>query len=189
MIFVLMGFVFQVGQVINCLKWGVWYFGEYLQLFESVVEELCVVCDDVQIFGLLIIDFEFYLFVVFLSFKYKVVQFDVVVSLFYVDCCGVFENEQMGFDMVGKVELFKSIVEMLCNFLSGCVWIIEMNWLLCEGLYLFVGCDVVVGEDEQVDYFVCYYVFVFVIGFVDCVFWWQLIVKGYGFIDLIGDVF
>ncbi|MEM6701377.1 MAG: lipopolysaccharide kinase InaA family protein [Acidobacteriota bacterium] len=181
------GRAFQVGQAINRSKWGVWHPGEYLQLLASAAEELRAARSDVEILGPPIIDFEFHLLVALLSSKNEAAHFDAVASLLYVDRRGAPENLQMGLDTVGKVELLKSIAETSRNCPSGRVWITEMNWPLREGPHSPAGRDVAVGEDEQADYLVRYYVLVLATGLVERVFWWQPIAKGYGLIDPTGD--
>jgi hypothetical protein len=43
-----------------------------------------------------------------------------------------------------------------------------------------------VGEQEQADYLVRYYLLALGTGAVERVFWWQMIAKGYGLVDPVG---
>ena len=59
-----------------------------------------------------------------------------------------------------------------------------MNWpLQGTGKYSPVSGEPNVSEDEQADYLVRYYILALVSGFVERVYWWQLLAPGYGLID------
>ena len=181
-----LGQAFQVGQAINRSKWGVWHPGEYIQLLRSANSELRQVREDVQVLGPPIIDFEFHGLAAMLNSGAPDLHFDAVASLLYVDRRGAPENEQMGLDTVGKVQLLKGIAETSKNCPSGSVWITETNWPLREGPHSPAGRDVAVSEEHQADYLVRYFVLVLATGLVHRTFWWQPIARGYGLIDPAG---
>jgi hypothetical protein len=109
-------------------------------------------------------------------------RFDAVSALLYVDRRGAPENRQAGFDTVRKVLLLKAIAETARNA-SGRCWITEVNWPLREGPHSPAGRDVAVGEEEQANYLVRYYLLALGTGAVERVFWWQLVARGYGLVD------
>ncbi|MFL6293956.1 MAG: hypothetical protein ACJ759_23925, partial [Thermoanaerobaculia bacterium] len=94
-------------------------------------------------------------------------------------------NPQAGFDTEGKVLLLKAIADTARNS-TGRVWITEVNWPLREGPHSPAGQAVSVGEQEQADYLVRYYLLALGTGAVERVFWWQMIAKGYGLVDPVG---
>ena len=65
--------------------------------------------------------------------------------------------------------------------LSRC-WITEVNWPLWEGPHSPAGKSVSVGEEEQADYLVRYYLLALCTGLVERVYWWRLIARGYGLV-------
>lgn len=171
---------FQVGQAINRSKWGIWNLNEYVRL----VQEASVL-GDVEILGPAVIDFEYHVAAAVLNLRRPGLRFDAVSALLYVDRRGAPENPQAGFDTEGKVLLLKAIADTARNS-TGRVWITEVNWPLREGPHSPAGQAVSVGEEEQADYLVRYYLQALGTGAVERVFWWQMIAKGYGLVDPVG---
>ena len=172
---------FQVGQAINRSKWGVWNLNEYVRL----VQEASEVLRGFEILGPSVIDFEHHVTAAVLNLKRPGLHFDAVSALLYVDRRGAPENPQAGFDTEGKVLLLKAIADTARNS-TGRLWITEVNWPLREGPHSPAGQAVSVGEQEQADYLVRYYLLALGTGAVERVFWWQMIAKGYGLVDPVG---
>ncbi len=168
---------FEIGHAWNRTKWGVWDYREYLKLARmafSLADKYgaCLI-------GPAVIDFEFHLYPPLL----KTLPFDKVSSLLYVDRMGSPESKQFGWDAAHKVVLLKAIVDA-CSRKGRDVWITEMNWpLKGAGKYSPAAGKPNVSEDEQADYLVRYFVLTLATGYVERVYWWQLVAPGYGLID------
>jgi tRNA A-37 threonylcarbamoyl transferase component Bud32 len=172
---------FQVGQAINRSKWGIWTHGEYVDLYLEAAEILRQ-NEGVVVLGPSVIDFEFQALVALVNRRTPGLHFDVVSSLLYVDRRGAPENRQMGLDTVDKVTLLRAIAEVGRNCSDRC-WITEVNWPLWEGPHSPAGKTVSVGESDQADYLVRYYLLALGTGLVERVFWWRLLARGYGLIS------
>jgi len=176
---------FQVGQAINRSKWGVWTRGEYSDLYLEAAEILRR-RDGVEVMGPAVIDFEFLALLALLDSRIPGLHFDIVTSLLYVDRRGAPENRQLGLDTVDKVTLLRAIAEIGKNSSDRC-WITEVNWPLWEGPHSPAGKTVSVGEEEQADYLVRYYLLTLGTGLVERVYWWRMIARGYGIISPASD--
>ena len=172
---------FQVGQAINRSKWGVWTYGEYLELAAAAAEVLRR-RPGTEVLGPAVIDFEPHATAAVLNRRRPAVRFDAVSSLLYVDRRGAPENRQLGLDTAGKVALLHAIAETARNG-AGRTWITEVNWPLWEGPHSPAGRDVAVDEETQADYLARYYLLALATGMVERVFWWQLAARGYGLLD------
>jgi hypothetical protein len=178
---------FQVGQAVNRSKWGVWRPSEYVELFRAAAEEIRARRADAELLGPAVIDFEPHATAALLDLRAEGLRFDALASLLYVDRRGAPENEQMGFDAVGKAALLEALAETSRNCPSGRSWITEVNWPLREGPHSPAGRDVAVGEEEQASYLVRYVVAIAGAGLAERIFWWQLAAKGYGLIDPLAE--
>ena len=176
---------FQVGQAVNRSKWGVWTRGEYEDLYLDAAEILRR-HDGVEVMGPAVIDFEFLALVALLDGRIPGLHFDIVTSLLYVDRRGAPENRQLGLDTVDKVTLLRAIAEIGRNSSERC-WITEVNWPLWEGPHSPAGKTVSVGEEDQANYLVRYYLLTLGTGLVERVYWWRLIARGYGLIAPTSD--
>ena len=115
----------------------------------------------------------------------------------YVDRRGAPENPQNGFSSVEKFALAKAIAEQtpVC---SGSVVVSEVNWPIAgtavhspvtapfeyansSSLQLH---DSGVSEQEYADFMLRYYVLGLCSGFVERVYWWRLVARGYGLVDI-----
>jgi hypothetical protein len=172
---------FQIGQAINRSKWGIWTHGEYVDLYLEGAEILRR-REGVEVLGPSVIDFEFQAILALVNRNTPGLHFDIVSNLLYVDRRGAPENRQMGLDTVDKVTLLRAIAEIGRNCSERC-WITEVNWPLWEGPHSPAGKTVSVGEEEQADYLVRYYLLALGTGLVERVFWWRLIARGYGLIS------
>ncbi len=169
---------FQIGQAINRSKWGVWRYGEYLNLASSAAEILRRT-PGVEILGPAVIDFEYHVTASILNLRQNAVRFDILSSLLYVDRRGAPEQTQLGFDTVGKVALLKAIAET-ARHCSSRSWVTEVNWPLWEGPHSPAGRTVSVSPEAQADYLARYYLLALTTGTVERVYWWQLVARGYG---------
>jgi tRNA A-37 threonylcarbamoyl transferase component Bud32 len=171
---------FQVGQAVNRSKWGIWTHDEYLDLYLEAAEILRR-RSGVEVMGPAVIDFEFQSLMALVNRRRPGLRFDIVSSLLYVDRRGAPENRQLGLDTADKVTLLRAIADTgRCS--TGRCWITEVNWPLWEGPHSPAGKSVSVGEEEQADYLVRYYLLALGTGLVERVFWWRLIARGYGLI-------
>jgi len=176
-----LGRYFQVGQAINRSKWGIWTHSEYVDLYLEAAEILRR-REGVEVLGPSVIDFEFQAILALVNRDTPGLHFDIVSNLLYVDRRGAPESRQMGLDTVDKVTLLRAIAEIGRNCSERC-WITEVNWPLWEGPHSPAGKTVSVGEEEQADYLVRYYLLALGTGLVERVFWWRLIARGYGLIS------
>ncbi len=168
---------FEIGHAWNRTKWGVWNYKEYLQLARPAADLAAKY--DVQIVGPAVIDFEFHLYPPVL----KEIPFDKVSSLLYVDRVGPPENTQFGWDTAAKVALLKATVDVSAKKGKD-LWITEFNWPLKDtGKYSPASGKPNVSENQQADYLVRYHILTLASGFVERVYWWQLVAPGYGLID------
>jgi len=172
---------FQVGQAINRSKWGVWTMDEYVELVRIAETALRSARADVEILGPAVIDFEYHATAAALNLRRRGFHLDAVAALLYVDRRGAPEATQAGFDTVGKVTLLKAIAETARNTTERC-WITEVNWPLWEGPHSPAGRSVSVDEETQADYLVRYYLLALGTGYVERVYWWQMIARGYGLV-------
>lgn len=172
---------FQVGQAVNRSKWGVWRYDEYEELVAGARQAFAAY-PRAELLGPAVIDFEYYATAAMLNMRWRAgLRLDGVASLLYVDRRGAPENRQLGLDTVGKVRLLKAIVDSARNS-AGRNWITEVNWPLWEGPHSPAGRKVSVDEEAQADYLVRYYLLALCSGWVERVYWWQLVARGYGLI-------
>ncbi len=169
---------FQVGQAINRSKWGVWNYDEYTRLFQEAAQVLRQ-DPEARLLGPSVIDFEYHATAALLNRKAPDLAFDAVAALLYVDRRGAPENQQSGFDAVDKVVLLRAIAETSKNSSETC-WITEFNWPLWEGPHSPAGKDVSVDEESQANYLVRYVLLAAATGFVERMYWWQAVARGYG---------
>ena len=172
------GTKFQIGQAINRSKWGIWRYGEYLDLAASAAAILKQ-APEVEILGPAVIDFEYHVTASILNLRQTSVHFDILSSLLYVDRRGAPESSQLGFDTVGKITLLKAIAETARNC-GPRSWVTEVNWPLWEGPHSPAGRTVSVSPEAQADFLTRYYILALTTGAVERVYWWQLVARGYG---------
>jgi hypothetical protein len=170
---------FEIGHAWNRTKWGVWDHREYLSLAESAFE--LAPRFGAKLAGPAVIDFEFHLYPVTLP----RLPFDAVTSLLYVDRMGAPENGQFGWTAAKKLALLKAVVDTTARPGAGrSLWITEVNWPLAgTGAFSPAAGKPNVGEDEQADFLVRYYVPCLASGHAERVYWWQLVAPGYGLVD------
>lgn len=168
---------FEIGHAWNRTKWGVWDYREYLNLARPALP--LAEKYGVKLVGPAVIDFEFHLYPPVCD----AVPFDRVSSILYVDRMGAPENKQFGWDTSKKVALLKAVVDGSFGEVKE-VWITEVNWpLKGTGKYSPASGKPNVSEEEQADYLVRYFILCLASGFVQRIYWWQLVAPGYGLID------
>jgi len=168
---------FEVGHAWNRTKWGVWDFEEYLALAEAAFDAASG--RGLRLVGPAVIDFEFHLYPPLLA----RLPFDKVSSLLYVDRVGAPENAQAGWTTAAKTALLKAAVDACATGGRG-LWITEVNWpLRGMGAYSPASGKPNVGEEEQADYLVRYFILCLAGGLVERVYWWQLVAPGYGLVN------
>ena len=174
---------FQIGQAINRSKWGIWNPSEYLDLAADAAEILRAAEPDVELLGPAVIDFEAHATASIVNLRHPTLRFDALASLLYVDRRGAPENRQLGFDTADKVTLLAAIAETSRLVGRRRQWITEVNWPLREGPHSPAGRSVAVSETDQADYLVRFYLAALGTGYVERVYWWQLVARGYGLVD------
>ncbi|MBD3414014.1 MAG: hypothetical protein GF421_06260 [Candidatus Aminicenantes bacterium] len=168
---------FEIGHAWNRAKWGLWDHKEYSNLSLPAFD--LARKHRVKLVGPAVIDFEFHLYPPILKHR----PFDIASSLLYVDRVGAPENKQYGWDTRRKLALLRAVVDQSHPKLIP-IWITEMNWpLKGTGKYSPVSGDPNVSEEEQASFLVRYYILCLASGFVERIYWWQLIAPGYGLID------
>ena len=182
---------YQIGNAVNRLKWGFVSQREYLEFFRIAWKLRNRRYPDVELLGGAVIDFELHehcgsLFHP-LPFRY-----DGYASLLYVDRRGAPESRQLGFDLLGKIDVLRRLAaasDKLPPRKTPPLWITEVNWpLLDTGRYAPALDDCRVGESEQLLFLVRYFLLVLASGAVSACFWHQLVAPGYGLIDNRGGV-
>lgn len=176
---------FQIGQGINRSKWGFFGCDEFLE-FASVAEELRASFPGINFIGPCVLDFEPIPFIRSLLHRYEI-HWDVVGCALYVDRRGCPRNRQfLIFNLTQKIYHFVACA--LCSNKSNRrLWITEVNWPLeNQGAYSPTGEDECVSEEAAAEYLNSYYEDAWDSGLVERVYWWQLVSKGYGLID-VGD--
>ncbi len=168
---------FEIGHAWNRTKWGVWDYTEYIRLARAAaaLREK----HGVRLIGPAVIDFEFHLYPPIL----RAVDFQVISALLYVDRVGAPENAQYGFSAEMKMALYQAFARSGAGRCPEC-WVTEVNWPLAgTGKYSPASGKPNVGEDEQADFLVRYYILALASGLIGRVYWWQLAAPGYGLVD------
>ena len=177
---------FQIGNAVNRLKWGFLTQREYLEFFETAWSLRNREFPSLKLLGGAVIDFELHEHCgsLFNPFPFR---YDGYASLLYVDRRGAPENRQLGFDLLGKVEVLRRLAVASDKLAPGetpPLWITEVNWPLEDtGRYAPSLDDCRVGEPEQLRFLVRYFLLALASGSVAACFWHQLVAPGYGLLD------
>jgi hypothetical protein len=177
---------YQVANAINRAKWGFFSVEEYLNFFMVVQRVRDHHFRDLKLIGSSVIDFEYHytLHTLFNGFN---LRYDGVASLLYVDRRGAPENKQMIFDLLGKINLLRSIVN-LSPKTNNDIFITETNWPITGTTpYAPTSETECVDVQSYANYMVRYYLITLISGQVTTVYWHQLISAGYGLIDQRGE--
>ena len=175
---------FWIGNAINRTKWGCIHSGQYLDLQEAV-ETLRSDFSDLKILGSSVIDFE-----PLLSWRtlwnFRKYHLDATAALLYVNRRHSTYGTQYGIiDLENKLRLAKAMTKV-SNRSNDSLWITETNWpLLNTKPYTPNSGNPTrtVDESTQAKYLKWYYQIAWQTGWVDKVYWWQLINPGYGLVD------
>ena len=175
---------FWIGNAINRTKWGCAHTGHYFELQEAV-EQLRADFPNVKLLGSSIIDFE-----PLLSWRTlwnaRKFHLDGTAALLYVNRRhSPYGTQYKIFDLENKIRLAKAMT-MLSNRSDDKLWIPETNWPLLDTKPYTPNsghpsrtCD----EPTQAEYLKLYYQIAWQTGWVEKVYWWQLINPGYGLVD------
>jgi hypothetical protein len=175
---------YWIGNAINRTKWGCAHTGDYFRLQEAV-EELRAEFVGLHLLGSSIIDFE-----PLLSWRtlwnWRRFRLDGNAALLYVNRRHSPYGTQYGiFDLENKLRLAKAMTR-LSNRCADKLWITETNWpLLNTKPYTPNSGNPTrtVDEKTQAEYLKLYYQIAWQTGWVEKVYWWQLINPGYGLVD------
>lgn len=175
---------YWIGNAINRTKWGCAHTGQYLDLQESV-EELRSEFDNLQILGSSVIDFE-----PLVSWRtlwnFRNYSLQANAALLYVNRRHSPYGTQYGlFDLENKLRLAKAMTS-LSNRCDDRLWITETNWPLLDTKPYTPNSghpSRTVDEETQAKYLKFYYQIAWQTGWVERVYWWQLINPGYGLVD------
>ena len=176
---------YQIGNAVNRLKWGFVSQEEWFEFFRIAWNLRNRKFPEIKLLGGTVIDFDPLDHCRSLHNGFAM-EYDGYAALLYVDRRGAPENRQMGFDLVGKIELLSEIMKgssKLAPARSG-LWITEVNWPIRDtGPHSPALGASQVGEVEQLHYLVRYYLLALATGKVEACYWHQLVAPGYGLID------
>ncbi|MDZ7842521.1 MAG: hypothetical protein U5R46_17115 [Gammaproteobacteria bacterium] len=175
---------FQIGNAVNRTKWGCKHSGEYLALLEAA-ERVRAAHPGVRLVGSSVIDFE-PLVTLRTLLNARRYHLDVVSSLMYVNRRGSPRGRQyLVFDLLRKLRLLHAIAS-IGNRNDRRLWITEFNWPLLNTKPYTPNSghpDRTVDEETQAAYMTDYYRIAWQSGWVEKVYWWELISPGYGLVD------
>lgn len=182
----------EVGHTINRAKWGIWDYAEYGTMIK-VVAPLKNKYPNIQWCGPAAIDFDYPDLLAALDETAEHWQFDALSHQLYVDRRGAPENTQIGQSTLEKIMWGKSI-SLAHPATSGKFIISEVNWPLRNtGVYSPIGSPYLrpnqvvgapsVSEETYAVYMIRYYLIACCSGFVETVYWWQLVAHGFGLVD------
>lgn len=173
---------YVIGSTINRAKWGFFSVNEYLDFYGVAYELKRNRFPHLKLIGSNVIDFEYH-FSAHTLFNLAKIRFDAIGSLLYVDRRGAPENTQMGFDLMGKINLLFSLIS-LSPKTSNELIITETNWPLKNTApYAPTSEFECVSEEDYTAYMVRYHLLAFASQKVSRLYWHQLIAPGYGLID------
>jgi hypothetical protein len=173
---------YVIGSTINRAKWGFFSVNEYLDFYAVAYHLKQTRFPHLKLIGSNVIDFEYH-WSTHTLFNFSKIHFDAVGSLLYVDRRGAPENTQMGFSLLGKINLLYSLIS-LSPKTSNELIITETNWPISDTApYAPTSEHECVIEEEYEMFLVRYHLLAFASQKVSCVYWHQLIAPGYGLID------
>ena len=175
-----------IANAINRTKWGCRDTGDYLRLQEAAGPAASLLRERGKtVLGSSIIDFE-PLPAWRTLFNFADYDLDATAAQLYVNRRHSPWNTQYGtFDLRNKLRLFKAMTQA-GNRSADRLWITETNWPLLDTKPYTPNSghpSRTVDEPTQADYLKLYYQIAWHSGWVDRVYWWQLINPGYGLID------
>jgi hypothetical protein len=175
---------FQIGNAINRTKWGCVHSGEYLALLETA-EAVRAAHPGIRLVGSSVIDFEPLVALRTLRNRRRY-HLDVVSALLYVNRRGSPRGKQYRvFDLHNKLRLLHAIV-LSGNRNARRLWITKVNWPLLDTRPYTPNSGPpsrTVDEATQARYLTDYYRIAWQCGWVEKVYWRELINPGYGLVD------
>ncbi len=179
---------FQIGNAINRSKWGCRHSADALDLFRIADQERQKI-PGVKLLGSSVIDFE-PLITMRTLFNFSGYRMDGCAAELYVNRRGSAYGRQYGvFDLEKKIRLIKAILSASNNTRNQ-LWITETNWPLLDTRPYTPNSGhprSTVDEKTQAEYLKQYYKIALECGWVERVYWWQLINPGYGLVDHRGN--
>ena len=186
----------EYGHAINRVKWGIWNFVE-LRRFYQPLADIARQYPDLRIIGPATIDFEYPFLLAALRDWPKSVAMAALSHHLYVDRRGAPENPQNGFSALEKFALAKSIATGNPKGESEVI-VSEVNWPVAgAGIHSpvtapFTYRDAPAGslhdsgetEENCAYYTIRYLALALGSGLVSQVFWWRLVARGYGLVDV-----
>lgn len=171
-----------IGSTINRAKWGFFSVNEYLNFYGVAYNLKQSRFPHLKLIGSNVIDFEYH-YSAHSLFNLAKIRFDAMGSLLYVDRRGAPENSQMGFNLMGKINLLSSLISLSPKTSNELV-ITETNWpIKYTAPYAPTSEHECVSEEDYAAFMVRYHLLAFASQKVSCVYWHQLIAPGYGLID------
>lgn len=175
---------YWIGNAVNRTKWGCAHSGQALDLQERV-EALRADYQGIKLLGSSIIDFE-----PLLSWRtlwnFRDYHLEGNAALLYVNRRhSPYGTQYRIFDLENKLRLAKAMTK-LSNRCDDSLWITETNWPLLDTKPYTPNSGNptrTVDEQTQAKYLKWYYQIAWQTGWVDRVYWWQLINPGYGLVD------
>lgn len=174
---------FQIGQGSNRSKWGCFSMGEFLAM-ASEAEKLRPEFPGIEFVGPGVLDFEPLAWMRGVSHWYPI-RWDIAGCALYADRRGsprtpqykVFDLKQKIFNAVACIAGWSRTKPRL--------WITEVNWpLQGQGRWAPARGSVTVTEEASAQYLREYFEDAWRTRLVERVYWWQLVAKGYGLIDV-----
>lgn len=173
---------YVIGSTINRAKWGFFSVNEYLKFYAVAHAVKKESFPNLKFIGSNVIDFELH-FTTHTLFNLKDIYFDALGTLLYVDRRGAPENSQMGFNLMGKINLIDALMRLSFKTANELI-ITETNWPIKNTApFAPTSEHECVSEEDYAMYMVRYHLLAFATQKVACVYWHQLIAPGYGLID------
>jgi hypothetical protein len=173
---------YVIGSTINRAKWGFFSVNEYLNFYAVAYRLKKESFPNLKFIGSNVIDFELH-FTTHTLFNLKDIYFDALGTLLYVDRRGAPENSQIGFDLMGKINLIDALMRLSFKTANELI-ITETNWPIKNTApYAPTSEHECVSEEDYSAYMVRYHLLAFATQKVSTVYWHQLIAPGYGLID------
>jgi hypothetical protein len=173
---------YQIGNAINRTKWGFVSIDEYFRFFSIAQRLRDEKFPGYVLLGSAVIDFEIYA-IIRSMWHLRLIRYDAISSLLYVDRRGAPENKQLSFSLTDKISFIKSCAALSCKT-SDRIFITEANWPIeFTQPYAPALDDVWVSEACYANYMLRYLLLAIASGQVETVYWHQLIAPGYGLVD------